>query len=56
MGTGETAVTDPASLRVHGASVLSVVDASIMTAIVSGNTVAATYGLAEKASDLILAD
>ncbi|MBB5220856.1 choline dehydrogenase-like flavoprotein [Amaricoccus macauensis] len=56
MGTGETAVTDPASLRVHGATGLRVVDASIMPAIVSGNTVAATYCLAEKASDLILAD
>lgn len=54
MGTGDAAVVDPASLRVHGLAGLRVVDASIMPAIVSGNTVAATYCLAEKASDLIL--
>lgn len=55
MGTGDAAVVDPATLRVHGTAGLRVVDASIMPTIVSGNTVAATYCLAEKASDLILA-
>lgn len=53
MGTGPMAVVDPISMRVHGTQGLRVVDASIMPTLVSGNTVAATYALAEKASDLI---
>ncbi|MEW9807634.1 GMC family oxidoreductase [Mesorhizobium sp. ZMM04-5] len=56
MGPGEEAVVDPKTLRVHGVAGLRVVDASIMPAIVSANTVAATYCLAEKGADLIKAD
>lgn len=55
MGGDPGAVTD-SSLRVRGVDGLRVADASIMPSIVSGNTQAAVFMIAEKASDLILSE
>ena len=53
MGTGPDAVLD-SQLRVRGLAGLRVVDASVMPAVISGNTNAPVIAIAEKAADLVM--
>ncbi|MFF7359726.1 GMC family oxidoreductase N-terminal domain-containing protein [Streptomyces sp. NPDC008125] len=55
MGDDPLAVVD-ARLRVHGVEGLRVIDASVMPAMVSGNTNAASMMIGEKGASLVLAD
>jgi choline dehydrogenase-like flavoprotein len=52
IGIDEPAVIDP-ELRVRGVSGLRIADASVMPAIVSANTNATVYAIAERAADLL---
>ncbi|KAK8777971.1 hypothetical protein V5799_020688 [Amblyomma americanum] len=55
MGTHKDAVVDE-RLRVHGINGLRVMDASVMPAIVSGNTYAAVLMIGAKGADMVLKD
>jgi choline dehydrogenase-like flavoprotein len=52
IGDDDTAVVDT-ELRVRGIGGLRVADASVMPSIVSGNTMASVYGIAERAAALM---
>jgi choline dehydrogenase len=54
MGTGDTDVVDPTTMRVHGLDGVRVVDAAAMPYITNGNIYAPVMMLAEKAADLVL--
>ncbi|MDQ6935875.1 MAG: GMC oxidoreductase, partial [Actinomycetota bacterium] len=53
MGTGDLAVTDPTSMRVHGTEGLRVIDASVFPYVTNGNIYAPVMMVAEKAADLV---
>ncbi len=53
MGTDDTSVVDPATMRVHGTEGLRVVDASVFPFVSNGNIYAPVMMVAEKAADLI---
>ena len=55
MGTDQDAVIDP-ELKLRGLSGLSVIDASVMPKLTSGNTMAATYMIAEYGAAKLLRD
>ena len=52
MGTDGASVVDP-QLRVRGVQRLRVIDASVMPAVTSANTHAATLMIAEKGANLV---
>ena len=52
IGDDDFAVVDT-DLRVRGVGGLRVADASVMPSIVSGNTQATVYGIAERAAELV---
>ena len=56
MGTGEDAVVDPKSFRVHGVDGLRVVDASVMPCVANANIHPPTMMIAERAADAIGGD
>jgi choline dehydrogenase len=56
MGPDPARAVVDARLRVHGVGRLRVVDASVFPSVTSGNTNAPTIMVAERATDLILAD
>jgi choline dehydrogenase len=56
LGTGEGAVVDPGSMRVHGVEGLRIVDASVFPYVTNGNIYAPVMMTAEKAADLIRGD
>jgi choline dehydrogenase-like flavoprotein len=55
MGIDNMAVVSPADLRVYGVDGLRVADASVMPAVTSGNTNAASIMIGERCAGFLLA-
>ena len=55
MGSDPSSVVDP-RLEVRGVRGLRVIDASVMPAILSGNTQAAVFAIAEKGAEAVMTD
>ena len=55
MGVDAMAVTDPATMKVHGLEGIRIADASAIPLMVSGNLNAPTIMVAERAAEKILA-
>jgi choline dehydrogenase len=53
LGTGDDAVVDPTTMKVHGVEGLRAVDASVFPYVTNGNIYAPVMMVAEKAADLI---
>ena len=53
MGVDDQAVTDPATLKVHGLSGLRICDASVFPDVIASNIMSSVIMVAERGADFI---